>query len=451
MSQFNIQLSDQNRVKVTQSLKSFNTINSLLNVDVTGLSNGNILVYNSTTGKWTATSNITGLNIDAGTFTTPLTTIRIKRSGISSTPTVQYGELAVSVNSGLWNDNGGRLWVGNGSGVPVVIGGKYFADLADHQPGVLTPSSAIIVDQNSNIDTLNITGRVSIGGSLSISGNIYSTSLDVASIGISSNIISTKVGSGNVLYIDPYPSGFSNQGTVIIKGNLQVDGTTTSVDSTTITINSPIISLGNVVSNRTVIGNVSAGSTTITLDSIVGINTGDVITYSLGLPANENLRTVTYYNSSVNTIQIAGTISGLSSSTQLIITHAWDTQTNRGVSFNYNDDSVGLGTSATKTGFFGYQDYNKRFTFVPDATIGVTTSTGLYGYVSGTKGYLDIKGLYYQPADISQYGVVYFDSSGLMNSTVAPGSGTTTSNYILTTVTGTDVPVWTNRIDGGTF
>lgn len=457
MSQFNIRLSDQNRVKVTSSLKSFNTINSLLNVDVTNLVNGSVLIYNSTTGKWTATTSVSSLNIDGGTYDVPLSTIRLKRSGISTIPSLVAGEIAVNYSQGTWNDYNGRLWIGDGSANPVVIGGRYFAEIADHQPGVLTASSAIIVDSNKYIDHLNVVGIVT-ASTLYLSGNLQSSGISTSTggivagnIGIASNIISSKSGSNNTIYIDPYPDGLSNDGTVIIKGNLQVDGTTTTVNSSTVTINESIVQIGDVTSIRTVVSPVSAGSTTIPVDSVVGINTGDVLTYISGLPANENLRTVVYYNTSSKIIGITGTISGLSSATQLTITHAYDTQSNRGISFKYNDDSIGLGTTATFTGFFGFQDYNKRFTFVPNATIGVTTSTGYNGYISGEKGYIDIKGLYYQPADISLNGVSYFDSTGLINSTTSPGSGITTSNYILTTQPGTNIPVWTSTIDGGEY
>ena len=58
----------------------------------------------------------------------------------------------------------------------------------------------------------------------------------IGGVGISSNIISSKSGSGNQLYIDPYPDGLSNEGTVIVKGDLQVDGTTTTVDSFTVNL-----------------------------------------------------------------------------------------------------------------------------------------------------------------------------------------------------------------------
>ena len=44
-------------------------------------------------------------------------------------------------------------------------------------------------------------------------------------IRIENNIISTVAGSGDIMYLDPYPDGLSNEGTVIVKGNLQVDGT----------------------------------------------------------------------------------------------------------------------------------------------------------------------------------------------------------------------------------
>lgn len=457
MSQFNIRLSDQNRVKVTSSLKSFNTINSLLNVDVTNLVNGSTLIYDSATGKWTASTSVANITIDGGTFDTPLSRIKLRRTSTSSVPSLLTGEVAVNYSQGSWNDYNGRLWIGDGSANSVVIGGRYFAELADHQPGVLTASSALIVDSNKYIDQLNVVGIITastlyLSGNSQISGVTTSTIGIVAgNIGITSNIISSKSGSNNTIYIDPYPDGLSSDGTVIIKGNLQVDGTTTTVNSSSMTINEAIVQLGDVTSIRTVVSPVSAGSTIISLDSVTGINTGDVITYINGLPANENLRTVAYYNTTSKVIGILGTISGLSSSTQLTITHAFDTQSNRGISFKYNDDNVGLGTSATKTGFFGFQDYNQRFTFVPNAIIGVTTSTGYNGYVSGEKGYIDIKGLYYQPGDISTNGISYFDSTGLINSTTSPQNGLTTSNYILTTQPGTNVPVWTSTIDGGGY
>ena len=47
-------------------------------------------------------------------------------------------------------------------------------------------------------------------------------------IRIEDNIIASLAGADNKIFIDPYPDGLSNEGDVIIKGNLQVDGTTTN-------------------------------------------------------------------------------------------------------------------------------------------------------------------------------------------------------------------------------
>lgn len=70
MTQFNTRISDQNRIKVTTNLRGgSNNLNTLTNVDVTDLSNGDTLVYNAVTGKWTATSVLgAGILLDGGEF-----------------------------------------------------------------------------------------------------------------------------------------------------------------------------------------------------------------------------------------------------------------------------------------------------------------------------------------------------------------------------------------------
>jgi len=235
----------------------------------------------------------------------------------------------------------------------------------------------------------------------------------------------------------------SNEGTVIIKGNLQVDGTTTQVNSTSATVNDPIIHVGDVTSVRTVMATVSSGANTITLDSVVGINTGDVVSGNAALSAS-GVSTVTAYNTGTKVITVdSSTISGISTTTQLTITHAYDTNTDRGLSFAYN---TATGTSNQLTGFFGFDDSSiadstadadnhgthaddsRRWTYVPDASI--TNSV-----VSGTKGFLDVKGLYYQSGDYNLGGVVYFDSQGLQRSTNAVATSVPTSKQILTAVT----------------
>ena len=309
-----------------------------------------------------------------------------------------------------------------------------FADGVAINIGDVTQSSdkdtgALVVEGGVGIEkNLNVGGNATITGVSTFTGSVV-----IGDVRIEDNVISTIPGSGNVLYIDPYPDGLSNEGTVVIKGDLQVDGTTTSVNSTAVTINDPIIVLGDVTSARTVMSPVASGVSTITLDSVTGINTGDTIQGSASLP-NAGLTTITSYNPSTKIITIEGaTSSGIVTTTQLTITHAYDTNTDRGIAFDYNTSS---GVANNKTGFFGYIDGTntgssapvRSWTYIPDSTISNSVAIG-------TRGYLDIKGIYYQTGDFSTHGVVYFDSTGLQTSTNDPASPTITSKQVLTAIT----------------
>ena len=264
--------------------------------------------------------------------------------------------------------------------------------------------------------------------------------LEVGNIGISSNVIATRAGGGNELFIDPYPDGLSNEGKVIIKGDLQVDGTTTTVNSTTSTLNDAIFHLGDVTSTRTVMAENTSGTNVITLDSVVGINTGDIIAHT-SIPSNTS---VTAYNTGTKVVTMsANSTAGITTTSQVTITHAYDSNTDRGISFSYNTSS---GTANNKEGFFGFDDSSiadsaadadnhgthaddsRRWTYVPDATI----SNSL---VTGTKGFLDIKGIYYQSGDFATGGVVFFDDTGLQRSTNAPAAPVITSKQVLTAIT----------------
>ena len=262
-------------------------------------------------------------------------------------------------------------------------------------------------------------------------------------IRIEDNIISTVSGSGDIMYLDPYPDGLSNEGTVIVKGNLQVDGTTTTVNSTSKTLNDPIFHIGDVTSTRTVMAEASSGATSLTLDSVVGINTGDALS-GTGIAA---ATIISSYNTGAKTITFNNaTTAGISTTAQVTITHGYDSNTDRGISFAYNS---GSGVADNETGFFGmddssiansaadadnhgtHADDSRRWTYVPDATIANSV-------VTGTKGFLDIKGIYYQTGDYSTGGVVYFDDTGLQRSTNAPAAPVSTSKQVLTAITKKD-------------
>ena len=314
--------------------------------------------------------------------------------------------------------------------------------------GDLHVADDIFFDE-ATMRNLKVTGVSTFQGDIFQTGGTL-TALDarLGGVGISSNIISTKEGHGNLLYIDPYPDGLSNEGTVIVKGDLQVDGTTTTVDSFTVNLNDPIINLGITTSTRTVMMTAVAGVSTIKVDTTAGINTGDGIT---GTNIGSGT-TIATYDLTEKLITINGSVQsgGIATTTQLTVTSNVDTNTDRGVAFSYNTSA---GSGNQKQGFFGYHDLagdasnapERSFTYIPDATI-------VNNLVSGTKGFLDIKGIYFQNGDYDTTGngIVYFDSTGKQVGAAGTAAGITTSNFVLTT-NASGIPKWTTTLDGGTF
>ena len=210
-------------------------------------------------------------------------------------------------------------------------------------------------------------------------------------------------------------------------------------------VNDPIYHVGDVTSNRTVTIPVVAGVSTINLDSVVGINTGDHIA-ATGIAVG-GIGTVTAIDIANKTVTYNGTshvLPGITTTSQVVITHGYDTNTDRGISFNYN---ISSGVANNKTGFFGFDDSelsnssvtatnhgthgdgSRKWTYIPDATVSNSV-------VTGTKGFLDVKGIYYQSGNFNTGGAVYFDSDGLQRSTNSPSDAgnTLTSTQILTAV-----------------
>ena len=440
--------------------------------------------------------------------------IRVKRStGTAAPSTLNFGELGLTVGVGTHGNKGGRLFAGDNGSNPQEVGGRYFTDLLSIAPGLVAgqvnPTTAAngfvpIVDQSGRVDQWNVDNLRLDGNKLSStdangdilldpagSGEInvpddtflsFGTDKDgkieydengidkvrvsgadwqfdcgigitggtrIDNIAISTNTIAST--SGNVLYIDPFPDGLSSDGLLIVKGSLQVDGTTTTVNSTNATLNDPVMHLGDVTSTRTVMLDVAVGVSTITLDSVVGINTGDILAVT-GIDAS-GIATVSGYNTTSKVVTFTGTSSaGITTESQLTVTHAFDTNTDRGISFSYN---TGSGSANNKKGFFGYIDEgssntlsnapDRSWTYIPEATVTANSATGV-------RGFLDVKGLYFQSSDYasSGNGIMYFDATGRSIVSAGTTAGITTSNFVLTT-DASGVPKWTTTLDGGTF
>jgi hypothetical protein len=119
--------------------------------------------------------------------------LKIKRSETSGNPAVlAQGEFAYSALADNGSNGGDRLYIGTGtetSGNAVnhsIIGGKFFTDKLDHTLGVLTASSALLVDSDGKLDNLKI-------DNIDIDGNT------ISSTDANGNINITPIGSGKTI------------------------------------------------------------------------------------------------------------------------------------------------------------------------------------------------------------------------------------------------------------
>lgn len=111
---------------------------------------------------------------------------------------------------------------------------------------------------NSNV-TVNQTGQFNIDN-LRFDGNTISTT------------------AGSTIVLDPDPASGDASGDLIIRGNLQVAGTTTTVNSTQVTVNDPVFNIGDQTSQKVLSANAIAGTSAINIDNPSGINTGSLVT-----------------------------------------------------------------------------------------------------------------------------------------------------------------------------
>lgn len=137
--------------------------------------------------------------------------IRIKRSSVSGNPaTLAAGELAYSALTDNGSNGGDRLYIGIGTETSgnaanhLVIGGKYFTDMLDHTPGVLTASSALVVDSSKKLDELLV-------DSLSLNDNTLSAT----------GTLKLQAGTGNIIELaaNNYISGGAFGGSQLILGD----------------------------------------------------------------------------------------------------------------------------------------------------------------------------------------------------------------------------------------
>ena len=316
----------------------------------------------------------------------------------------------------------------------------------------------------ANTDTMTVNSTVTFAAGVEFQGTqtINATQnitgeLTVDQLKLDSNILSTT--SGTEMIIDPFPAGGDADGLVIIKGDLQIDGTTTTVNSASMSVNDPTIELGDPTTVLTLTASATSGATVLTVDRVVGLNVGDDIT-GTNIANSTNIASI---NSGAKTITLDQAITGNidSGGTITAVRDASD-GLDRGVKVHYHTGS------AAQFGFFGYDrtggaDGAGAWTFIENAT-----DTGTVFGVTGNRGTVVLGDLeldtdlevQYGGTGVStftQYGIPYGDGTNPLSVTAAanmasPGTGTdATTSFQVLTVTSGGVPVWTDTLDGGVF
>ena len=140
---------------------------------------------------------------------------------------------------------------------------------------------------NTTATTVNFAGAAN---TINMGTNV--TTLDLGYIRIKGNTISTDSNSATELIIDPFPDSGDAGGDVIIRGNLQVAGTTTTVNSTEMSVNDPLFTVGDSVSQKTVQSAASSGQNTLVVDNPSSVVEGATITAGSGLASGTTISNV---------------------------------------------------------------------------------------------------------------------------------------------------------------
>ena len=327
------------------------------------------------------------------------------------------------------------------------------------------------VDDNTTIGTTNgdsltvnstttFQNGVTFNGTTTLSGNTSQTGkIEIDNLKLDGNTLST-INSVQELILDPDPATDAG-GLVIIKGDLQIDGTTTTVNSASMSVNDPTIELGDPTTPVTLTAEATGGQPVVVVDAIDQLQVGDSVTSSAaGIP---NSTVINSINTGTKAVTLSNNLSQTMAVGAVLVTVSGaDDALDRGVKVHYNSSGT------NQFGFFGYdrtggQDGAGAWTFIENAT---DTNT-VFG-VTGDRGTVVLGDLeldtdlevQFGGTGVSTFttnGILYGNAAGAVQVTAeanmsTPGAGSDVStSFQVLTVTAAGVPVWTDTIDGGTF
>ena len=318
--------------------------------------------------------------------------IKIKRTtGTTAPSSLNAGELAFSGGTGTQSNLGQRLFIGDpaNSNAVTVIGGNYFSNLMDHAHGTTTASSALIVDANKSTSELR-TAALYLGTSGSDTlVTATATEINSALDGITSTAAELNLLDGSVA------NTVVNGKAVIYGGSGQVKGTLSTAAQPNITSLGTLSAL-TVTGDLAVTGAVDMNTSTFDIDATddIDIDTTDTTggiaigTANSGVPISIGHATSeTTFGDNVTVtgnLTVQGTTTTVDSTTVSIADPVFEIGANgsddnldRGIKFKYND-------GGPKVGFFGFDDSDGKFKFIPDATDSSSVFSGSNGTFVGT-------------------------------------------------------------------
>ena len=281
--------------------------------------NAVVTVGQTTTGSMSVTGTITGGNLATG-------------GTVSATGNITGGNISATLHTGttvsVTGNITGAYIIGNGSGLTGLPAGYTNANLATlgsnnvSTTGTVTASSVVggVITGSSASVTGTITGASVVGGSITLSGN-------------------TIVAAGPTLTIDPNGSG-GVDGLVVIAGNLQINGNTTTINSNVVSTNDLTINYANNAINSAAAngGGIEVGPIGSPFITWLYNNTANVFTSSGGISA---VGTVTAAST------VGGVITGSSTSVTGTVTAA---STVGGVITGSSSSVTGTQTAASTVG-----------------------------------------------------------------------------------------------------
>lgn len=284
--------------------------------------------------------------------------IRIKRSGVTSAPSsLKSGELAYSWASGVEKLYLGRGDDGSGNATSiVVIGGQYFTDMLDQTAGVLTASSAIIVDADKKIDDLLV-------DNLELNGNTLSTT------NANGNLILNPNGTGLVSIANAYtlPRVDGSSGYVL------------TTDGSGVVSWAASSSLLSVKGNTATTQEIDLVTETLTIDGLGAISTdsetANTIKISVATATDTVLGVASF--SSTDFVVTDGAVTLNTEAVQDIIGGMVSSNTESGISVTYDDTNGKLDFDVgdfTLT-IAGDADGSATITNLGDATVTITLDT----------------------------------------------------------------------------